>query len=276
MNTTKTMNTTQTTRTAHASSVVRASLRVERLRLRRSGLLFGLLAAFAFFGLSGPAFALYMPEILGAAAGSSQLNIQAAAATPADGLAMFNQSAMQLGLILAVAVAVTSLGWDSRAGSSIFYRTRVPRLGALTLPRLLIDCLAAVASYLIGLALAAVLTAFAIGAPSVSAVLAMGLASSLYLVLALSIGYLIMAALRRTAPAIAVSVVLLLLLPLLSQFPALADWVPTALLKVGAAGTEADLGGLTWAPIVAAMCVAVVCVLTGTLIAQRHTLRREA
>ena len=117
-------------------TLILASARVETRRLIRSGALIGLLAVFAFFGLSGPALALYMPELLAAAAGTEQLTIEAADATPMDGIALFNQSAMQLGLILAVALAITSMSWDTRPGSSIFYRTRVRHLAPLMLPRL--------------------------------------------------------------------------------------------------------------------------------------------
>ena len=115
---------------------ITSSLVVELRRLARSGLGLGVLVAFAFFGLSSPALAIYMPEILGAAASSDQLTISASQATPADAVSLFNQSAMQLGLIVTVAVAITSVGWDTRPGSSIFYRTRVRRLSTVLLPRL--------------------------------------------------------------------------------------------------------------------------------------------
>ena len=130
---------------------VMSSLVVELRRLMRSGLGLGVLVAFAFFGLSSPALAIYMPEILGAAASSDQLTISASQATPADAVSLFNQSAMQLGLIVTVAVAITSIGWDTRPGSSIFYRTRVRRLSTVLLQRLAVDWLVAWATYSCGL-----------------------------------------------------------------------------------------------------------------------------
>lgn len=244
-----------------------ASARVEMHRLARSGLLIGLLAVFAFFGLLGPGLALYMPEILGAAAGTDQLTIVATAATPENGIALFNQSAMQLGLIFAVAVAITSLSWDTRAGSSIFYRTRVRQLSALTLPRLVIDWIAVITSYTVGFALAVTMTMLFIGKVDRSLTVTVWASSVVYLVMAMSVGYLIMATTRRTAAAIAGATVLMLLLPLLSQFEVLSAWVPTALL----AGAE-----ITAMPFSSAIVVTVVCVGAANLIATKQVLRRDA
>lgn len=252
-------------------NLVLASARVELRRLTRSGLLIGLLAVFAFFGLSGPALALYMPEILGATAGTEQLTIEAADATPKDGLALFNQSAMQLGLILAVAVAITSLSWDARPGSSIFYRTRVRHLTRLTVPRLAIGWIAVIASYTVALLLAAGLTALFIGQIETGLLVTVGIASAFYLVMAMSIGYLIMALTRRTAAAIATATVLMLMLPLLSSIDALATWVPTTLL----AAPETELARLM-GPILSATAITVGCLFLANLFAKRQNLRRDA
>ena len=252
-------------------NLILTSARVETQRLTRSGLLLGLVAVFAFFGLSGPALALYMPQILGAATGTDQLMIEAAEATPADGIMLFNQSAMQLGLILAVAVAITALAWDARPGTSIFYRTRVPHLTRLMLPRFIIDCLMVVVSYAVALLVAAGLTEVFIGPLDGRLLVSVGVASAVYLVMAMSLGYLVMALTRRTAAAIAGATVLILMLPLLSSVAALTPWVPTTLVASPGAGLQE----LT-APLVAAVIVATVCVLVAQLVVKRHSLRRDA
>lgn len=242
------------------------SARIEMLRLKRSGLFAGLLAVFTFFGLSGPGLALYMPEILGAAAASNQLTIQATEARPEDGIALFNQSAMQLGLILAVAVAITSLGWDTRAGSSIFYRTRVNQLSTLTVPRLVIGWGTVIITYTVGFALAVAMTVFFIGEVNMNMTASVWASSIVYLVMAMSIGYLIMAATRRTAAAIASATVLMLVLPLLSQFEVLSSWVPTTLIT----GAET-----TVMPFLSAVATTVLCVVTASLITSKQVLRRD-
>lgn len=239
---------------------------VEIRRLTRTGLLLGLVVTFAFFGLAGPALALYMPEILGAATGTEQLTIEAAEATPADGIAFYDQSAMQLGLILAIAVAITALDWDARTGSSIFYRTRVQRLATVLLPRLAVDAAAAVVGYSIGLLLAVTLTTLTIGTVTAGSALALWISSTVYLLMAMSIGHLMMAAMRRTAAAIAVTTVVVLLLPVLSQIGAATAWMPTALL-----GSSTIPPG----PVASAVIVAAACLAGATVVSGRQTLRRD-
>ncbi len=243
------------------------SLVVELRRLTRSGIGLGVLVAFAFFGLSSPALAIYMPEILGAAASSDQLTISASQATPADAVSLFNQSAMQLGLIVTVAVAITSVGWDTRPGSSIFYRTRVHRLGAVLLPRLALDWLTAWATYSCGLLLTVVVTTGAIGRPPAGMVVRTWAASGLYIVMAMSIGHLLAAGLRRTTTAIALTTLLVLVLPVMNQVPGASHRLPTALLLPT---------GLHAMPVIAALVVIALCCAGSVLIASRQTLRRDA
>lgn len=252
-------------------SLAFTSAQIEVRRLTRSGLLIGLVAVFGFFGLSGPALALAMPDILKAAAGTEQLTIEAAAATPMDGIALFNQSAMQLGLILAVVVAITSLGWDARPGSSIFYRTRVRRLALLTVPRLVVCWLAVIGSYIMALLLAAGLTAGFIGQIHITLIVTVGFASAIYLIMAMSIGYLVMTLTRRTAAAIAASAMLMLLLPLLNSVESVGAWAPTSLLlAVGVDPVDLAL------PLLSAVTVSAGCVLIASFAASRQSLRRDA
>lgn len=250
--------------------VVFASARVELRRLTRSGLLLGLIVVFAFFGLSAPVLAAHMPEILRAAAGTDQLTVSASRATPEDGIALFGQSAMQLGLVLAVATAVTALGWDARPGSSAFYRTRVRALAAITLPRFVVVCLSVAASYLLGLMLAAAMTTATIGPLPPSAVLRVGAASALYLVMASSVGHLVMAFARRTAAALAISTILMLSAPLLNSVGA-TGWAPTALLNA----SRLEAAHLV-VPGVVALVLTTVCVAVADAVSRRQGLRRDA
>src|SRR5699024_4965511 len=177
----------------------------------------------------------------------------------------------QLGLILAVAVAITSLSWDARPGSSIFYRTRVRHLARLTVPRLAIDWVAVIASYTVALLLAAGLTAMFLGPLETGLIVTVGIASALYLVMAMSIGYLIMVLTRRTAAAIAAATILMLVLPLLSSIDALAPWTPTTLLSPPGSGRAAIA-----APLLSAVALASACVFTAAFVANRQSLRRDA
>ena len=247
------------------------SMKVEARRLKRSGLLLALIASFAFFGLSGPVLALFMPQILGAANENGQLTIEAATPTPDSALMMFSQSAMQLGLIFAVAIAVTSMNWDARPGSSIFYRTRNKSLALVLLPRLALDAVAVVAAYAVGALCTAVLSAFTIGRIPADHVLRMTLAAALYLVMCMSIGLLIMSASRRTAAAIALSTVLALVLPLAGFLPGAAAHVPSVLVN----GASLDWAALL-VPAIVAVAVTALCLVGAVRIASTRSLRRDA
>lgn len=251
--------------------VALASMRVEALRLRRSGLLIALFATFGFFGLSGPVLALYLPQILGAASGSDQLTIEATAASAESGLMLFNQSAMQLGLIFAVAVAVTSLHWDARPGSSIFYRTRNAKLSHILLPRFALDCVAVIAAYTVGALCAAVLSALTIGGLDASQLPAMLVGAAIYLSMCMSIGLLVMSATRRTASAIALATVLVLILPLAGYLPGAAGVAPSALLNAGTLGWSA-LG----VPAGVALGATALCLVGAVRTTKTRSLRRDA
>lgn len=249
------------------SARLMCSLAVELRRLARGGLGLGVLLTFTFLGLSAPVLALYMPEILGASTNTDQLTIAASQATPASAVSLFNQSAMQLGLIVTVAVSITSLGWDTRPGSSIFYRTRVPRPSTVMLPRLAVDWLAALGSYSWGLLLAIAVTTAAIGHPPAETVVRTWVTCGLYIVMAMSIGYVLAASLRRTVAAVAVTTILVLVLPVMNQVPLFSHWTPTALLLPT---------GPMKGPMVAASVIIALCAVGGILIAGRQELRRDA
>lgn len=247
-------------------SLIRSSLLVEFRRLTRSGFLIGIMLTFVFCGLSGPVLARYLPQLVASSTATEQLTIDIAAATPDDGMAFFDQSAMQLGLIVAIALAVTGLGWDARTGSSVFYRTRVRSLWKLTAPRLAVDWAAAVLGYTSGFVLALALTGTTIGPVSAAAAAAMWTSSCCYLLMTMSLGYLVMTALRRTAAALALTTVLVLLLPALSSITT-AAWLPTNLL--GATAFAA-------APFAAALTLTIALVGGGAAIAPRTMIRRDA
>ena len=155
----------------------------------------------------------------------------------------------------------------SRPGSSIFYRTRVRRLSTVLLPRLAVDWLVAWATYSCGLLLTVVVTSGAIGHPPVAMVVRTWVASSLYVVMAMSIGHLLAAGLRRTTTAVALTTLLVLVLPVMNQVPGMSRQLPTALLLPT---------GLHAMPVIAALVVIALCTVGSVLIARRQTLRRDA
>lgn len=140
-------------------------------------------------------------------------------------------------------------------------------MSTVLLPRLIIDWLIALATYSCGLLLAVVVTASAIGRPPAGMVVRTWMACGLYIVMAMSIGHLIAASLRRTTTAIALTTLLVLVLPVMNQVPGTSRWVPTALLLPT---------GLHAMPVVVSLVVTGLCAVGSVLIARRQTLRRDA
>lgn len=252
-------------------NLVLTSAHVEFRRLTRTGLLAGLVAVFAFFGLSSPALALLLPDLLRSAASTEQLTVHAATATPSDALALYTQSAMQLGLVLAAAVAVTALGWDARPGSSVFYRTRSHSLVALVVPRVLVGWLVVAVCHLAALTVAAVTTAVVIAPIEFQETARVGVATSAYLIMAMAVGHMVMAALRRTAAALATTTLLMLVLPLINSLPGAVAWAPTALL----AASRASPGDLV-VPFLTTIATTVACILVAARVTARRPIRRDA
>ncbi|MFL0390044.1 MULTISPECIES: hypothetical protein [unclassified Curtobacterium] len=252
-------------------NLVLTSAHVEFKRLTRTGLLTGLVAVFAFFGVSSPALALLLPDLLRSAASTEQLTVHAATATPGDALALYVQSAMQLGLVLAAAVAVTALGWDARPGSSVFYRTRSVSLAALVLPRVLVGWVVVVVCHLAALTAAAVSTAVVIAPVESQEIVRLGAATSAYLVMAMAIGHVLMATLRRTAAALATTTLLMLVLPLLNSLPGAVAWAPTALL----AAATASSGALV-VPYLTTIGTTAACLLVAARVTAQRSIRRDA
>ena len=93
------------------------------------------------------------------------------------------------------------------------------------------------------------------------------MACGLYIVMAMSIGHLIAASLRRTTTAIALTTLLVLVLPVMNQVPGTSRRLPTALLLPTGPHTM---------PVIAALVVIALCCAGSVLIAGRQTLRRDA
>ena len=103
--------------------------RLEWLRLTRTRRLLVLLCAYAFFGLTGPLTARYLPQILDRL-GTSGMQIEFPPPKPADGIAQFVSNASQICLLIVVMVAASALAFDARTEMAVFLRTRVGRVRA--------------------------------------------------------------------------------------------------------------------------------------------------
>jgi len=228
--------------------------RLEWFRLVRTHRIWILVGLYAFFGVTGPLSAAYLPEIMARFGGDMQVILPDP--TPAAGMAQFSANASQLGLLGVLVVAAGAVTFDTRPPWSAFLRTRVPRMLDLLIPPIAVMWLAAVASLVLGTAIAVATTTVLVGAPDVGAVLVGVAYGAVYLGVAVAV-VAVAASLARTAIAtVLLAVVALLALPLLQLLPTVGSWIPSRLLGAG----DAMLVGMPASDFAAAALVGILAI----------------
>jgi ABC-2 type transport system permease protein len=243
--------------------------RLEWLRLIRTHRIWILVGLYAFFGVTGPLTAAYLPEIMARFGGDLQVVVPDP--TPAAGMVQFSTNAGQLGLLAVLVVAAGAVTFDTRPPWSSFLRTRVPRMLDLVLPPLVVMWLAAAASMALGTTIAAATTTALIGAPDPAAVVVGMAYGALYLGVAVAV-VAVAASVARTAIAtVLLAVVVLLVLPVFQLIPTVGSWIPSRLLGAG----DAMLMGVPAGDFAVATVVAVVAIPALVALAAGRLGRRE-
>lgn len=202
--------------------------RVERLRWWRSHRWVAVAVAFVVCGVAGPLLARYAGDLFAGAAGSG-IRVVAPTPVPADGIAGFARSALQIGALVVVVTAASGLCVDARPALAVFYRTRTRRAADLVVPRVLLAVVVAMLGYLVGLAVAWYETVVLIGAPEVRGVLLGAGCALLYLLFLVAVTATCAAAGAGVPLAAGTGIGVLLLLPVLGAVSALAPWLPSRL-----------------------------------------------
>jgi ABC-2 type transport system permease protein len=213
--------------------------RVEWLRLVRTRRWLALAGVFLFFGLVGPITAAHMELIFGRLGGDIQVILPPP--TPVAGLEQYMSNAMQVGLLVVLAIAAGALAFDNPAERAAFYRSRVPGARSLLAPRYALSAAAACVAFVLGTAAAWYETTILIGPLPVGPMLLGTALVCLYLAFAVAVTALAAALLRGVLGVIALSAGVLLSFPLLGLLGGFRPWLPGHL--VGAltglvAGTE--------------------------------------
>lgn len=245
--------------------------RVEWLRVWRTRRLIGLLFVYAFFGFADPLLARYMAQILGSATNTAQIQVTVADPVPADGIVSYLGSAMQIGLMVGLALLVSACAIDASYQLAIFYRTRRADLWTLLMPRLAVSLLTMTGGFTLGLLAAWYETTVLIGTPTVSGLLRLLGAGICYQLAFGGVAFLLVAILRSVGTTTAIAIVLVLLSSILTTWPEIARWSPVGLTDY--AGIYAGTTGIGPA-ILAAFGVAALTIGCGMAIAQRRTLER--
>lgn len=202
--------------------------RVERLRWWRSHRWVAVVVAFVVCGVAGPLLAEYAGDLFAGAAGSG-IQVVAPTPVPADGIAGFARSALQIGALVVVITAASGLCVDARPALAVFYRTRTRRAADLVVPRVLGAAVVAVLGYVIGLGVAWYETVVLIGAPDVRGLLLGALCALLYLLFLVAVTAACAASGAGVPLAAGTGIGVILLLPVLGTVSALAPWLPSRL-----------------------------------------------
>lgn len=243
--------------------------RVEWLRLVRTGRVWIVVGVYAFFGALGPVTAKYLPQIIERFGGGVEVTVPEA--TPASGMAQFSSNAGQLGLLAVLVIAAGAMTFDARPEWAAFLRTRTRSMLDLVLPRLVGPTAAAAVALALGTAIAAAGTVILIGSLPVSDLVVGTLFGILYLAFAVAIVAVAASITRQAVTTVLLTVGVLLLLPILQLFSAIADWLPSRLLGA----TDALLAGATVGDLLKAALVTLIVVPSLVAVALRRLARRE-
>ncbi len=203
-------------------------LKLELLRLVRTWRGPGLLAVFLLFGIMGPLMARYQEAIISHLGNGNGIQITVPPAQPVDGIVQYLGNATQLGVLLAVVVAIGALNFDAEADVAIFLRTRVS-VRRLLLLRYSIYAIGVALTFLLGALLAWYETALLLGGLPVLRLLA-GLAyGMLFYVYVIALAALAVAWSRSTIGGVLIALALLTVPDILTAIPAVSAWLPTSL-----------------------------------------------
>jgi ABC-2 type transport system permease protein len=210
--------------------------RLETLRLFRTVRWVGLLASFLVFGIAMPFLTRYQDAIFRNLGGDVQVTFPPP--TPAQAIAAYLQNAMQIGLLVSVLIAAGSLAFDARPEWAAFLRTRSTSPWILVAPKYAINAGATAACFALGLIAAWIGAGALIGSLPIGGLVSGLVCGSLYLAFAVAVVACTAGLARTVIGAGGLALVVLIVLPILGQIPALEPWLPSTLVGAPTALAE--------------------------------------
>jgi ABC-2 type transport system permease protein len=201
--------------------------RLEWLRLVRTRRWVALTFVYLFFGLLGPITARYIGEIVKRFGGG--VTVSFPDPTAADGITQFVGNASQIGLLVAVVVAAGALSLDAVPEIGTFFRTRVPSLARILLPRFTVTSAVVVGAFALGTLAAWYETVVLIGNVPAGRLLAGWILGAIYLVFVVAVVALVAARTSSVLTTVLATMVILLGLPIAGIVPDVGEWLPSHL-----------------------------------------------
>lgn len=216
--------------------------RLEWLRLTRTHRLIALVAVYLFFGLTSPALARYMGELLDTL--GTGVQIVTPVPTPIDGFVTFTSNANQIGLLVFALVVSSAVAFDSQREMAVFLRTRVGSYRELLLPKWSVAVLAGIAAYLVGVVACWYGSSILLGSVDALGVVAGAACGALFLAFVGAVAAAVGARLHSAVTTAVTTLAIVLGLGVLGVFRTVGEWLPNfllgALTTLGAGGDLAS------------------------------------
>jgi ABC-2 type transport system permease protein len=201
--------------------------RLEWLRLFRTPRAISLAAVYLLIGAAEPVLTRYQNQLIGHLSHGTVLRLPPA--TPAQALDSYVSQISTVGLIVVVVLAAGAFSFDASPGLSVFLRTRTRSMWQLLAPRFAVNAAAAGVAYLLGTLAAWYATWLLIGGLPAGLTLAGIAFEIIYLTFAVALTALAASLARGTLAATAITLALLLALPIAGSWRVIASWLPSAL-----------------------------------------------
>jgi ABC-2 type transport system permease protein len=210
--------------------------RLETVRLFRTLRWAGMVASFLLFGIAMPILTRYQEALFRNLGGDVQVIVPPP--TPAQAIAAYLQNAMQIGLLVSVLIAAGSLAFDAKPEWAAFLRTRSRSLWDLVAPKYAVNAGATAVCFALGLVAAWVGAGALIGPLPIGGLLSGLVCGAVYLAFAIAVVACMAGLARSVIGAGGLALVVLIVLPILGQVPALEPWLPSTLVGAPTALAE--------------------------------------
>lgn len=202
--------------------------RLEVLRLIRTKRWMPIVGVLLISGVLSPLTARYFTDFL-ESFGPKDIQVTAAAATPAEGMREYVGNALQLGILSLVLVSAWSISVDGNREIAVFLRTRVRSMREVVIPKYVVVSSLAAVSFAAGSAIAWVETGALLGSLPVGRTL-IGIGTGTLLEFFV-VAVVVYAAGRTTnyIQAAVLTVAVIFVMPTLEHVDALRSWLPSRL-----------------------------------------------
>jgi ABC-2 type transport system permease protein len=211
---------------------------------------------FLFFGLATPLMLKYMPELLKLT--GEEIVIEIPPPTPVQSLTEYADTAVQLGVFMAVLLAMGAIAKERESGTAAMTLSKPVGRGAFLLAKLM----AISTGFLVALGLGSIAcfgyTVFLIGKADVLAFLVLNLLLGLFLIFCLSVTLLFSSLFRSQLAAGGLALAVLIGQALVGGVPLIGDFMPAGLIGWGE-GLLSGTGTSAWTALGATLSLAIIC-----------------